>query len=326
MDLIQSFLYTTSRVRLSLYEQRLMLCIVEHAQERVKGCLIKDNLVKMEHGFDNVFFSIPCIKILPKGNQHYEYVKEAVLALMERKLTFWCSTTKEWFATPILYNAKFQKGSGRVSFYVSRTVFDVILDFSKGYRKFELEVALTLDSPYAARLYALMNGQPRPIRYEIHALKKMFGVEDKYAQTADFIKKVIEPSRKALDAVGANSFTFSRIKSGTKVVALLLFPVKRVDESKKSQLAKTSVSWVMPKEIKILLMQWAGFSLKELGAHKQLLEDYSKVPACYEILQEIVNRAKDRGKEKGYIINAMRSEVAQFADAQQVSLSGSSQT
>lgn len=317
MDLIQSFLYTTSRVRLSLYEQRLMLCIVEHAQERVKGCLIKDNLGKMQHSFDNVYFEVPVISILPKGNQHYEYVKDAVIALMDRKLTFWNSTTKEWFATPILYNARVHKGSGRVSFYVSRTVFDVMLDFSKGYRKYELEVALSLDSPYAARLYALMNGQPRPIRYEIPALKKMFGVEDKYSQTADFIKKVIEPSRKALDAIGANSFTYSRVKSGTKVVALLFFPVKRVDESKKTQLAKTAVSYIMPKELKILMLQWAQFTIKELGAHKQLLEDFAKVPCCFEILQEIINRAKDRGKEKGYIINAMRSEVADFAKAQQ---------
>lgn len=312
MDLIQSFLYTTSRVRLSLYEQRLMLCIVEHAQERVKGCLIKDNLVKMDHSFDNVFFSVPAIKVLPKGNQHYEYVREAVLALMERKVQFWDSSSKTWIATPILYNAKYSKGSGCVTFYVSRTVFDVILDFTKGYRKYELEVALSLDSPYAARMYALMNGQPRPLRLDIAVLKKMFGVEDKYAQTADFIKKVIEPSKKALDAIGANSFTYSRIKSGIKVVALLFFPVKRVDESKKAQLAKTAVSYIMPKEIKILLMRLAGFSLKELAAHKQMLEDYAKLPSCYEVLQEIINRANDRGKEKGYIIAAMRSEIADF--------------
>lgn len=314
MDLIQSFVYSCARSKLTVYEQRIMMRIAQHAQSIVKGMKIKDNLFPWQHDFDNVFFSIKAKDILDRGSQHYEYVYSAVRSLQKRQVEFLSSDGSTWFCTPILYNAKLVKGSGTVQFFVSRTVFDVILDFSKGYRKYDLEAALSISSPFAARMYVLMNGTKRPLTFTVAALKKMFGVSEKYDQTADFIKKVIKPAQKYLDDAGMNSFTFSRVKTGNKVTALTFFAVVRVDESKKSQMAKTAVSFVMPKELMILLIQWAGFTIKELGAHKQLLEDFSKLPGCYQIIQEIVSRAKNRGKEKGYIIAAMRGEIKEFND------------
>lgn len=313
MDLIQSFVYSAARAKLSVYEQRIMMKIAEHAQSIVKGVVIKNNLEQWQHSFDNVFFSLKVKDILTDGSQHYEYVYGAVRNLQQRQVEFLSNDGKTWFCTPILYNAKMVKGSGTVQFYVSRTVFDVILDFSKGFRKYDLEVAFSIQSPFAARMYVLVNGSKRPLTFGVELLKKMFGVAEKYDQTADFIKKVIVPAQKYLDDLGANSFTFSRQFSGRKVTAITFFPVVRVDESKKTQLAKTSVTWIMPKEIKILLMQFAGFTIKELGGHKQMIEDFSHLPGCYQILQEIISRAKNRGKEKGYIISAMRSEIAEFA-------------
>lgn len=316
MDLIQSFVYSASRAKLSVYEQRIMMMIAEHAQSIVKGVVLKDCLQKWEHDFDNVFFSLRAKDLLCDGNQHYEYVYKAVRDLQKRQVEFLSSDGLSWFCTPLLYNARIVKGSGTIQFYVSRTVFDVILDFSKGYRKYDLQVAFSIQSPFAARMYVLMNGTRRPLTIKIDALKKMFGVEKKYAQTADFLKKVIIPAQTYLDNIEANSFTFARKFVGKKVTAITFFPVVRVDESKKTQMAKTAVSLVMPKELKILLLQWAGFTIKELGAHKQLLEDFSKVPGCFQILQEIVSRAKNRGKEKGYIINAMRSEISEYNSVQ----------
>lgn len=312
MDLIQSFVYSASRAKLSVYEQRIMMKISEHAQSIVKGVVIKDNLNQWQHDFENVFFSIKARDLMTENSQHYEYVYQAVRDLQKRQVEFLSSDGKTWFCTPILYNAKVVKGSGAIQFYVSRTVFDVILDFSKGFRKYDLEIAFSIQSPFAARMYVLMNGSKRPLTIKIEDLKKMFGVSGKYGQTADFIKKVIVPARDYLDSLNCNSFTYSRQFSGKKVTALTFFPVVRTDESKKSQMAKTAVRFILPKELAILLIQWAGFTVKELSAHKQLLDDFAHLPGCYQILQEIINRAKNRGKEKGYIIAALRSEIEEF--------------
>lgn len=312
MELIQSFIYSISRVKLGLYEQRILLKVVEHAQSRIHGLLVKNDLSKWKHDFDNVQITVPIRDILSEDSQHYEAVRTSALRLMERKIEYFDSGTGSWFASPIIYNVRHDARSGVISFYVARRVFDCILDFTKGYRQYSLESALSIPSPYASRLYSLMCGQVSPIRYEIGELKRMFGVEDKYAQTADFIKKVIEPSRKTLDEMNYTSFTYSRVKSGQKVVALLFFPVRRDQQTKEQLVAKTSIGSYLTKELRIYLLQLGQFTLRELSSHKLLLDEFAKLPGCIEAINSIINRAVTGNKSKGYIINAMRSEVQEY--------------
>lgn len=316
MELIQSFVYTIQRSKLTLYEQRILLKVVEHAQSRLRGLVIKNNLYKWQHDFDNVEMIIPIKDILTDGSQHYSQVREAASRLTRRVFEYQDAVSGKWFSSSVIYNASHDPHSGVIKFYVSRTLFDVLLDFSKGFRQYSLETALSLSSPYASRLYSLMCGQSSPLRLEVTELKKMFGVEDKYAQTADFIKKIITPSQKCLDDYGCTSFTFSRVKQGQKVVALLFFPVKRDEPTVEQRLAKVPVSLVLSKEIKITLMQIAGFTMKELGPHKVLFDEFAKLPECYSVLLDIVNRMVSYNKNKGYVIAAMRSEVKEFREKQ----------
>lgn len=318
MQLIQSFIYSITRVSLTLYEQRILLKVVEHAQIRLKGLLIKEHLERMQHDFDNVQILVPIKELLDDGNQHYHRVHEAAVALCQRTFEFYNSESKTWFATPVIYNVEHRDKSGLLRFYVSRVMFDVILDFSKGYRKYNLKTALSIRSPYAVRLYALMCGQEYPIRFSVKQLKEMFGVTDKYAQTADFIKKVIEPSKKILDAQRCTSFTYTRERSGNKVTNILFFPVKRDDYEKEALRPKLSATAFMSKELQYYLIAQAKFTLRELGGHKELLEEFSKLPDAVASIMAIYDRFLSGNKSKGYIISAMRSEVAEFKEAQAV--------
>lgn len=316
MQLVQSFIYSITRVRLSLYEQRILLKVVEHAQIRLKGMLIKDHLERLTHDFDNVQIVVPIRELLEDGNQHYHHVHSAAVALCSRTFEFYNSESRTWFATPVIYNVEHRDKSGLLTFYVSRVMFDIILDFTKGYRQYNLKTALSIPSPYASRLYSLMCGQDQPIRFQIQQLKEMFGVTDKYGQTADFIKKVIEPSKKILDAQGCTSFTYSRVKEGVKVVALLFFPVKRDEQTKSQALSKISVGWYLTKELRFYLLAKAHFSVRELGAHKELLEEFAKLPDAVARIMAIYDRFLSGNKNKGYIIAAMRSAVAEFKESQ----------
>lgn len=316
MQLIQSFIYSITRVRLSLYEQRILLKVVEHAQIRLKGMLIKDHLERISHDFDNVQICVPIRELLDDGNQHYHHVHAAAVSLCSRTFEFYNSESRTWFATPVIYNVEHRDKSGLLTFYVSRVMFDIILDFTKGYRQYNLKTALSIPSPYASRLYSLMCGQDQPIRFEITALKDMFGVAEKYDQTADFIKKVIEPSKRILDAQGCTSFTYSRVKQGIKVVALLFFPVKREEKTEAQKVAKVSVGWYLSKELRFYLIAKAHFSVRELGAHKELLEEFAKLPDAVASIMAIYDRFIAGNKKKGYIIAAMRSAVAEFKEEQ----------
>lgn len=316
MELVQSFIYSVAHIRLGLYEQRILLKVIEHAQIVLKGRLVKNMLFRMEHDLDNVKIEIPVRYILSEGSKHYEDVKEAAVTLMGRRFEYWDSEAKGWYSSPLIYNVAYVQGSGILSFYVSKMLFDVALDFTKGFCKYDLEVALSLPSPYAVRLFALMSGQQHPITYPIAELKRMFGVEEKYKQTADFIKKVIEPAKRALDARQCNSFTFSRNFDGQKVVSLTFAPLRVRKESEAELAARISVSRLVDQEIIIVLITYMGFTTKEISAHKVLLHDFCKIPYATDTIYNIERRFRKKKKGKGYVINAIKDEVEKFKQIQ----------
>lgn len=312
MEIIQSFIYSFARVKLSLYEQRIMLKIVEQAQIYIKGMWLRENMCRVPHEGGNIEISLVVKDILSEGSKHYEDVKQAVQALEKRQFEYYDSEDKTWHLTPIIYNARIRVGTGVVKFYVADIIYDCILDFTKGFSKYNLEKALQLDSPYAVRLYALLCAQNRPQTYRVDDLKKMFGVESKYDQTADFIKKVIRPAQAKLDAMGMNSFNFEKLTVGRQIVAIIFTPVKHEEHAAAQVLAKLPLSAVVLKELKIVLLQKFGFSSRELSAHKELLDHFGRIPQWFNKLMDIEHRMHKGDKSKGWVIQAIRGEVKDF--------------
>lgn len=306
MELTQSFLLSVTRVRLSLYEQRILTKIVEHAQSRLEGLPLKHMQCKIPHDFTQEKITLPIRYILNEGDKHYNYVYDACKALMSRKFEFYDPDTRNFYATTIISDVRHQFKKGYITFHVSSILFDVLFDFSKGYKSYDLEVALTLPSPYAVRMYVLLNNQDAPLYWSVEKLKAMFGVADKYKQTADFIKKIIEPSRKALIELGANSFTYSRIMDGQRVSGLRFFPVKSLKKEQNYYGDLTKEQIVQAVAVRQYLATYAGFIPKELDIQKRVIQKFAQVPDCISMLQQIDHRAKKKDAAKGYYIAAMK--------------------
>lgn len=309
MEIVQSFIYSVARVKLGLYEQRILLKVIEHAQIVLKGKLIKNMLFRMEHDLDNVKIDLPVRYIMQDGSKHYELIKDAARSLMGRRFEYFDTRCNAWYSSPLIYNVAYVQGSGLLSFYVSKMLFDVALDFTKGFCKYDLETALNLSNPHAVRLYALLSNQTKPIRFTIEDLKKMFGVQDKYKQTRDFIKKVIDPAKQCLDAAGCNTFEYSRVWDVRKVVQLQFKPIRTRKETAEELAAKINMKRLVDQEILVVMISYMGFSTKELSAHKILLNKYCKLPFAQENIYSIERRFRKGKKNKGYVIAAIRSEV-----------------
>ena len=199
---------------------------------------------------------------------------------------------------------------------MSRVFLCALLDFTKGYCQYDLQIALSLKSPYSVRLFMLLCNQSHPIEFSIDQLKLMLCQDaDAYQQSADFIKRVIEPSRKELDAKGCNSFTISKVTGAyNKTVALMFHPVKRTKAD--TLRAQVSTARIIDRHLWIILSSQAGFSYRELSAHKKLWEDFQKVPDCLSIALDIVARARAANKKKGWIIQAIRAETEKYKPEQ----------
>ena len=214
MQLVQSYIFSVCRSSLTLYEQRIVLRIVEFAQTMLADVTMRDVVGSQMAVDDNVKVTLSLRDIMCDDGsaKHYEYVRAAFSSLLSRKVEFWDSDKKVWYGSSIIYNCSIVKASGKASFYVSRVFLCALLDFTKGYCQYDLQVALSLKSPYSVRLFMLLCNQSHPVEFSIDQLKRMLCQDPgAYNQSADFIKRVVEPSRKELDAKGCNSFTITKI-------------------------------------------------------------------------------------------------------------------
>ena len=314
MKLTQSFVFSVAAGDASLYELRIIFKIVEFAQPVLKGLYLAQNLTQLSHNYDNVHIKLPVSSLVADSTHNYDVVRAACRNLMTKVYEVWDESNQSYFATPLIYNFYSQRGEGILHFYVARRVFDAILDFRRGYCQFELNIANSIKSANAARMYILMCSQPAPISFSIDYLKKMFGVQDKYKQTRDFIKRVIEPSRKELEAMHVSSFAYEAIKTGCKVTSIRFTPIHRREHTTEELAAMVSVTALVDTEVRIFLINAFGFSVKELGAHKVLLEQFCKLPYKFDVLYSLRDRVRRKGKSKGYVIEALRSEVKGFAE------------
>lgn len=121
MQLIQSYIFSVCRSSLSLYEQRIILRIVEHAQAMFREKTMKEIVGQKYAVSDNIKITLMLRDMMSSGQQskHYDYVRDALVSLMSRKVDFWDTDKKIWYGTPVIYNCSIVKASGKAQFYVS---------------------------------------------------------------------------------------------------------------------------------------------------------------------------------------------------------------
>lgn len=308
MQLIQSYIFSVARVSLSVIEQRILLQIVNSAQNYAKSGLVKDIMKKEPLDIDNVRIVMQLRDVLSNKSCDTSLVVDAIKSLESRVMSYYDTVRHEWQITPLIYNCRYQVGSGQVSFYVARSVYLAMLDFSKGFRQYDYDVAMSLTSAYAVRFYILFCRQSKPVEWSIAQLRNMFCLQEEYTQTRDFIKRVVEQSKMILDKKGCNSFTYKVNKRGGRIMSITFYPVtKEINES--TLTAKLSVSNLISKALYVMLTSDAGFTYNELARNKTTLSKFESVPECLSVLVDIINRSIAKERPKGYIIAAMKAEI-----------------
>lgn len=160
----------------------------------------------------------------------------------------------------IIEKPQFDYKRGWVRFEIQPEIYNAVLNFSKGFRKYELKTAMEFTSQYSMRFYELMSGQQTPLTYTIEDLKIMFGVQNKYKRSPNFIKWIVTPAKEELDAKSPYSFEYKILKDGRSFHALKLYPKyqpeHRDEELEKHELQKqVSLGWDLDRLIRNYLKQ-----------------------------------------------------------------------
>lgn len=317
-DVIQSYLLTSARYDFDVYEKRILYRLVELCQPQIEGQKLNDKFTINQDLWGNRDIKVP-ISYLLKGedDKHHARIKNALLRLNEKRFEY--EDEKKWKLIRLIEMPEINKYSEFVEFKIHPEIYHAVLDFSKGFRKYELVTAMSFESTYAMRFYELFSEKKIPITYSIEKLKIMFKIEGKYKQVNDFFKRVIEPAKKELDKSSPYSFEYSPVKEGRKIVAIKFYPVyipeNRDSEVEKRDLQKqVSPAWDLDPMIIQYLKQNYYFHTSEIQHNIDLLKNANKLDQQRKIdlmgfLSKMRTKCKDKAKPKGYLINALKKEI-----------------
>ena len=253
-EVIESYIFSTSSRKLSIYSERLLMRIVEIAQRQVAGVNFRDgaDIGQVSIGpLGEANLEIP-IRGLLGGSTNYAQAKRAVMELMSSP--YYVERPKvrggqpvygddgamefEFIGHQILNDCNVNVKPGVACVSVNRNTWQAVLDFSRGFRKFDMNAAMLLTKSCSARLFRLVSNQSSPMTYSIAQLRKMWLLEDKYRKTSDFVKRTIVEAKEELDAKAPWSFdyklNFARTAPENKgrsghpaVTSVTFFPVRK---------------------------------------------------------------------------------------------------
>ena len=336
-DIVTSFVYTWARQKeMSILEQRVVLRIMEYASNHLKGIKLKDHLHKIDLGLFNVTITMPASDVLFNTKMKHHDIEKALYALRSRSFEY--RDDNRYTVCGFINNATYVYRSGMITVEVDNRIWDVLSDFTLGFKRFELNKALALPTSSALQFYMIMSGQERPLRLSIAELKNWLGIPaDKYTKDGkdriDHLEeRVLRPVKRMLDDTCPYTFTYEKLRQNpsnckSPVVGFELIPVYqekfRDQELERVHLtAKVSLGFISPQVTNYMKHQM-GFSKDNLNPHKELLIRAVKLlPDIMKTLEDIQGRRRTKTGEKkgiGWVIQAIRGEVSKAEKASEKS-------
>lgn len=316
-NIIQSYIFSRIRSRMSVTEMRLLMRVVEFAQCELQGLIIAKNMGPTGHNLVGKVVEIPMAAVLPDGSHHYERALEAAKSLMTKIVEHYEPTSGMWKAASFVSAAESQSGEGLIKLYIHPWVWDCILDFTKGFVKYDLGAAMRLNSPYAMKLFFLVSNQRQPISYSFNELERLFGTAGKYVRRNDFVRKVLLPAKAELDANAPWSCDLRPMKDGRRLEYCMIYPFEQRDKYsegivERGEHAKAPTVWAYH-QVYAYLRYNVDFSPVELGRNKALIHEFAEnCPRAVEMIADMNYRAKLRKDPpgKGWFVAAMKAELA----------------
>ena len=308
-QVVQSYLFTTAVYDFNVYEKRIIYNLVRLAQSQLEGVKLSDSLYKIDHAYkDYLVVELPISDFLTdQDDKNHSRIKAALKSLHQKTFTY--QEDGVWECFSIIANPKIRLRSSKVSFIVDSRVWNVLLNFTKGFSRYDLEIAFKLESTYSMRFYELLAGQKEPIAYSIENLRKEFKLDGKYKLNKDFIRRVVESAKNELDLKSPVTFTFRPLKEGKKITRIMFYPLRQEDKEPQDSFFKEIIrkygsSAHLSSEEKRLLVE-IGFS--EIGIRNNLelfMECNKRLDFIYE-LALIVGKSRDKNNPCGWCIKTL---------------------
>lgn len=325
--ILQSYVLTNAKYDFTVHEKRILYYCVEQAQQYLNGLRLGRHInihTILATPAQEITMPVSAILRGEEDKNHYQ-VKKALYSLLDKKIVY--EDKEVWTAFTMIQAPTISKNGETASFTVNSILWQCILDFSKGFHPYELQVAMKFTSVYSMRFYEYVSNPQKGFEPEvpIATIKGWFGIENKYPDNTDFIKRVVVAAQKDLDKHAPWSFDFEPIKEGRKYTKIKIKPRECPQNGNQMLNAKvaerrTDFSWTIPnREVRHYLKEVIGFTTTELKNNRDLWRDaYAYIGNdLRNVLQDKFVAARALEKQgrlhsgiKGYVVGSIKKIVA----------------
>lgn len=338
-DVYASYLFTVAKYDFSIYEKRIIYRLIELAQKEIQGLLIKNNLRKVHKNEKTRTITMPIADILKdERDENYTIAKKAFKTLACKGLEY--EDDEIWTFINIIAAPKFNKTLGSATFDVYDEIWQCLLNFTKGYRRYELKTIMGFKSTYSMRMYELMSGQKTPLTFTNEAFESLcerFKLPKTMRRPQIFEEKVLDMAKRELDEFAPYSFTYKREtipyrgRTGYKIIGYTFYPVSipqnRDQELETAMLAAkvgniASPYGLLRPEVSEMLFN-LGFSKDEINRNKELFVRAQRIFTPDGLIGKLasikLNALKRKGgvdNLQGYLISGLRIALTEAAPKQ----------
>lgn len=331
--------------KLSLYEHKIVLKLVQMAQDWITKKVMPHT--KIEPVCDDITkVTLSAAEVYENFNDNYANVKKSLITLSQKQLPPY-EDEEVWKAVPFVAFPLISKRSGNISFFVGKETWEYLLTFGRNYTQYDYNISVRLKSTYSILMYKYCSNQktwarnPQGVTVKISELRKILGVEDKYPNTRDFLKRTIEIAKAELDSCSPWTFEWgypigAKKGRGGRIQEIWIKPKEQPQFYDKETLRRTQTSKLTSRNaldiVNPELYEWLRKTLKwpaaSITANKQnIVKAQETIPDLYDRFPIWVDRwerqhAKNPAKypdQIAYVIGAMNDEVRQINGEKSIS-------
>lgn len=323
----QSYIFSTAKYSFNVYEKRILYRMIEFEQKMINQEAL-DKAVKIDTNlWGDRLYTIPMSLLLSAGETDEDKVSrsknnkrfiDAFTALQDKKVVY--EDENVYGRVGVIDRFEFKTRDRFISWKADAKIVEMVMDFSKGWRAYELKVAFNLQSAYAMRFYEMIANKETKITYKTSDFIQMFELENKYKQKSGkpnykaIETFVLKKAQEELDRVSPYTFTY---KFSKDYAILDIYPVyqpqfanAKYKRENRSEISLESV--LSEKEINIFINEF-GFTEQGLKNNYSLLLDCKKtLPENYSffMFQEIRNTLNKRKKiTPAYVIGIIKNTL-----------------
>ena len=303
----------------NIYEMRLFGWVIAKAQSVLKLYNRDLSDINLHYAMNLVRVTMPARYLLPPGDTNYGNITKA-FTLAKKTIPFhWQDVEGE---TNIIAFPEYCKKHGQkhITFVIDNRMWLAMLDFSRGYRLVNLQVYMGLRSTYSVILYMLITQQTKPITYSVDKLKQITGASTRpaYARTYNFLRKVLDATKKELDKCSPWTYTYDVMKSGKAITSITLHPTPNQDytpptDKTAAGMAETVRGMRSRLDERVIdyLTYSYGMTAAEIEVAERYLSNRTSAEQQLATLADIRTEAlRARAKNmKGYLINSLRQRI-----------------